>query len=100
MMNIKVTSILVLTTAVVAVAVVRAQHPLLDMVANQLVQKYQTSTCEQLWQERIAKQGQPKTPQEQEVVTMLQNNPQMRTEFINKVSAPIVNKLFDCGLIP
>jgi len=31
---------------------------------------------------------------------MLQNNPQMRAEFINKVAAPIANKMFECGMIP
>lgn len=25
------------------------QHPILNMVANKVIQKYQTSTCEQLW---------------------------------------------------
>ena len=25
---------------------------------------------------------------------------QMRTLFLNKVAAPIANKMFDCGMIP
>jgi hypothetical protein len=32
-------------------SVTRAQYPIMDRVANKVVQKYQTSTCEQLWQE-------------------------------------------------
>ena len=28
------------------------------------------------------------------------NNPAMRQAFIDKVAAPIANKLFDCGMIP
>jgi hypothetical protein len=31
---------------------------------------------------------------------MLKGDPAMRTEFINRVAAPIVNKMFECGLIP
>jgi hypothetical protein len=31
---------------------------------------------------------------------LLKQNPQLRTEFINKVAAPIVNKMFECGMIP
>jgi hypothetical protein len=31
---------------------------------------------------------------------MLRNDPQMRTEFLNRVAAPITNKLFECGMIP
>ena len=72
------------------------QFPMLDAVANKVVQKYQSSTCEQLWQ----KKGQPKSPEEQRVVGMLKSDPAMRTEFINRVAAPIVNKMFECGLIP
>jgi hypothetical protein len=37
---------------------------------------------------------------EQKALQMLRNDPQMRTAFINKVAAPIANKLFECGMIP
>ena len=73
-----------------------AQYPILDMVADRVVQKYQSSSCEQLWQ----KKGEPKTMEEQRVIGLLQSDPQMRTTFINKVAAPIANKMFECGMIP
>jgi hypothetical protein len=48
--------------------------------------------------------GQPPTGQkaqiEQRAIQILRNDPQMRTEFLNRVAAPIANKLFECGLIP
>jgi hypothetical protein len=72
------------------------QYPILDQVANRVVQKYQQSTCEQRWQKRY----QPESPREQEAVEALRNNPQMRAEFINRVAAPIANKMFECGLLP
>jgi hypothetical protein len=72
------------------------QHPLLDRAANKVVQKYQYSSCEQLWQER----GQPKSQREQEAVNFLRSDPQMRAAFIDRVAAPIANKLFECGMIP
>ena len=72
------------------------QHPLLDRVANKVVQKYQNSSCEQLWQER----GQPKSQREQEAVNFLRSDPQMRAAFIDRVAAPIANKMFECGMIP
>jgi hypothetical protein len=72
------------------------QYPLLDRVANKVVQKYQNSSCEQLWQER----GQPKSQREQEAVNFLRSDPQMRNIFIDRVAAPIANKLFECGMIP
>ena len=77
-----------------------AQYPIMDMVANKVIQKYQGSTCEQLWQEKAASQGKPKPEQEQRAIGMLKSDPQMREAFINKVAAPIVNKMFECGMIP
>jgi hypothetical protein len=37
---------------------------------------------------------------EQRAVQMLKQDPQMRQAFFAKVSAPIVNKMFECGMIP
>jgi hypothetical protein len=36
----------------------------------------------------------------QKAIQFLKTDPQMRTVFINKVAAPIANKMFECGLIP
>ena len=72
------------------------EHPILDKIANKVIQKYQQSSCEQLWQ----KKSEPKTPQEQEAIELLRNNPEIRTEFLNKIAPPIANKMFECGLIP
>jgi len=85
-----------LMLAFLVVGVAFAQYPLLDMMADKVVQKYQSSTCEQLWQQR----GQPKSQREQELIQMLQGDPQMRTNFINRIAAPVANKMFECGMIP
>ena len=74
------------------------QYPVMDAVANKIVTKYQQSSCEQLMQKR-AQKG-PPSPEEQKVIQMLRNDPQMRQAFINKIAAPIANKMFDCGMIP
>jgi hypothetical protein len=95
-MMIKLLSALAAVLALVLVGVAGAQYPVLDMVADRVVQKYQQSTCEQLWEAR----GKPKSQQEQEIIGMLRNDPQMRTAFINRVAAPIANKMFECGMIP
>ena len=73
-----------------------AQGAVLDMVAQKVIQKYQNATCEQLWEMK----GQPKTAEEQKAVQFLQQNPAAATDFINQVAAPIVNKMFQCGMIP
>jgi len=74
------------------------QHPLLDAFANKVIQKYQTSSCQELRMKKAEKA--PPTAQEQKIIQFMKSDPQMRREFINKVAAPIANKMFDCGMIP
>ena len=76
------------------------QYPIMDRVADKVIQKYQSSTCEQLAQERAQAKGKPKSAQEQRAVQLLREDPNMRTAFLNKVAAPIANKMFECGMIP
>jgi hypothetical protein len=73
-----------------------ADFPLMNAVADKVIQKYQNSTCEQLW----AQKQQPKSAEEQRVIALLKSDPQLRTAFMNKVAGPISNKMFDCGMIP
>jgi len=86
----------VAATAAVFAAVAYAQYPIMDRVAERVIQKYQSSSCEQLW----AQKSQPKSAEEQRVVGLLQSDPQMRQAFLNKVAGPISNKMFECGMIP
>ena len=69
-----------------------------DQVANKVIAKYQNSTCEQLWIKKSEKA--PPTPEEVKAITFLKSDPQMRAAFINKIAAPIANKMFECGMIP
>lgn len=86
--------------SVAAAGMVYAQFPVMNAVADRVIQKYQGSTCEQLWQERAAGQGKPKPEMEQRVIALLKQDPQMRQAFFDRVAAPIVNKMFECGMIP
>ena len=95
-MNKRIPVSIALAAAVVAGVVYAQQFPMLDAVAGKVVQKYQGSSCEQLWQ----KKGQPKSPEEQRIVGLLKNDPAMRAEFLNRVAGPIANKMFECGMIP
>lgn len=83
-------------SASIVAGAVAAQGMILDMVANKVIQKYESSTCEQLW---AAKQ-QPKSPEEQKAIQFLRNDPQARQAFLNKIAGPISNKMFECGMIP
>jgi hypothetical protein len=93
------TALLTLAAALLYVTVGSAQqYPVMDKVADKVIAKYQGSTCEQLWEKKAAKT--PPSAEEQKVISFLKSDPQMRQAFINKVAAPIANKMFDCGMIP
>ena len=76
------------------------QHPLVDAVAAKLVQKYQSSSCEQLAAERQAPKPPEREAMKQRVGQLLRQNPQVRMEFVSKVAAPIADKMILCGFIP
>ncbi len=96
-MNKRIISLAALAAVAVAVAgAVGGQGMIMDMVANKVVTKYQTATCEQLWQQK----SEPKSQEEQRAVNFLKNDPQARTAFINKIAGPVVNKMFECGMVP
>lgn len=80
----------------VSVAGAQEQFPIMDRVANKVIQKYRQSSCPQL----MAQRDQPKSPEEQRAMQLLRDDPQMRRAFIDRVAAPIANKMFECGMIP
>jgi hypothetical protein len=88
-----------LTLTLLYLSAANAQYPIMDAIAKNIIQKYQTSSCEQLYQQKAEKQ-QPSSEDEQKATGLLRGDPQMRQAFIGKIAAPIANKLFDCGLIP
>jgi hypothetical protein len=96
---------LVLVPALLCVCAAEAQapqqqYPLADMLAQKIIDKYTNSTCVQLAENKSEKPTGEKAQMEQRVVAALKADPQMRQYFINKVAAPIANKLFECGMIP
>ncbi len=88
-------SIAASTLALAAVAAY-AQMPVVDAIAGKVVQKYQSATCEQLWQNR----GKAPSPEEARVLGFLKQDAAARQEFFNKISGPVMNKMFECGMIP
>ena len=88
--------IAMLPIALFASAGTAQQYPLLDKVAAKVIAKYQSSTCEQLFEQK----SQPKSPEEQKFVQLLQSDPRLQQAFFAQVAAPIASRLFSCGLIP
>jgi hypothetical protein len=76
----------------------QSQYPIMDGIADKVVQKYQNSTCEQLWVKKS--EHAPPTREEQRALEILRGDPQMRAAFIARIAPPIANKMFDCAMIP
>jgi hypothetical protein len=45
----------------------------------------------------MAQRERPKSPQGQRVLQLLRHDPNMRRAFIDRVAAPIANKIFGCS---
>ena len=73
-----------------------AQGMLLDFAADKVIKKYQSSSCDEL----KALKGEPPSEKEKMAIEFLRNDAQARKAFIDKIAAPVLNKMFECGLIP
>ena len=82
-------------SALLVAGAASAQGMLLDAAADKVIMKYQTATCDQL----KAQKNEPPSDKQKEAIEFLRNDAQARTSFIDKIAAPVLNKMFDCGII-
>jgi hypothetical protein len=83
-----------------------SKEALLDGAANLVIAKYQNSSCAEIAQ--MKSQSNKSSPAsggaeaviQEKAIELLRNDPELRTEFINRVAGPIANKMFECNLIP
>ena len=73
-----------------------AQGMLLDYAADRVIQKVQTQSCQELKQHR----DDPKSEKEKAALEFLRTDSQARIAFIDKIAAPVANKMFECGMFP
>jgi hypothetical protein len=92
----KSTGAVVMISALIVAGAASAQGMLLEFAADKVITKYQTATCDDL----KAQRKEPPTDKEKEAIEYLRNDSQARIFFINKIAAPVLNKMFDCGMIP
>jgi hypothetical protein len=76
------------------------QYPIADKLADKIIAKYQTSSCAQLKAQKEAPPNAQHEEMETKVIDLLKQNPPMRQHFLNRIAGPIVNKMFECGMIP
>lgn len=68
----------------------------INIVADKVIEKYKNATCEELREQK----AKPKSDQEKNIIEILKDDSQMRTAFVDKIAAPVVNKMFECGMVP
>ena len=78
----------------------QSQYPIADKLADKIIAKYQTSSCDQLKAQKQAPANAQHEEMETKVIDLLKQNPPMRQHFLNRIAGPIVNKMFECGMIP
>jgi hypothetical protein len=88
--------VLAAVSALVVAGACTAQGMLQDYAADKVIQKFQAASCEQL----KAQKTEPPSEKEKAAIAFLRNDDQARKIFIDKIAAPVLNKMFECGMIP
>jgi hypothetical protein len=89
-------SIAVFVASLIAAGAVAAQGMLVNDAADKVIKKYQAASCDQL----KAQKAEPPSEKEKIALDFLREDPKVRVAFIDKIAAPVLNKMFDCGMIP
>jgi hypothetical protein len=86
----------VLVSTLLVASSALAQGMLLDFAADKVIKKFTTSTCDEL----KAMKGEPPSEKEKMAIDFLRNDAQARKDFIDKIAPTVMNKLFECDMIP
>ena len=86
----------VFALVMVVAGVTAAQGPLVDAAADKVVKKFEAATCDQL----KAQKNEPPSEKEKIALDLLRDDPKARVAFIDKIAAPVLNKMFECSIIP
>jgi len=86
----------VFVSALIVAGAVAAQGMLVDAAADKVIKKYQAATCDQL----KAQKAEPPSEKEKIALDLLRDDPKARVAFVDKIAAPVLNKMFECSIIP
>jgi len=92
-------ALLVLSCAQLALCQAQQQYPIADKVADKIIMKYQTSSCDQLKAQKAQGANEQHEEMQEKVMELLKKDPAMRKHFLDRIAGPIVNKMFECGMI-
>jgi hypothetical protein len=83
-------------SAVIVAGAAAAQGMLVDTAADKVIAKYQTASCDQL----KAQKSEPPGEKEKIALDLLRADTKARVAFVDKIATPVLNKMFECSMIP
>jgi hypothetical protein len=86
----------VFASVLVVAGAVAAQGVFVDAAADRVIKKFEAATCDQL----KAQKNEPPSEKEKIALDLLRDDPKARVAFIDKIAAPVLNKMFECDIIP
>ena len=92
----KSTGVTVFVGTMMIAGAVAAQGVLVDAAADKVIKKFEAATCDQL----KAQKNEPPSEKEKIALDLLRDDPKARVAFIDKIAAPVLNKMFECDIIP
>ena len=90
------TGVVVFVSAMVVAGAVAAQGMLVEAAADKVIKKYQAATCDQLKEQRVN----PPSVKDKIALDFLRDDPKARVAFVDQIAAPVLNKMFECNMIP
>jgi hypothetical protein len=89
-------SVVVFVSAMIVAGTLAAQGMLVDAAADRVIAKYQAASCDQL----KAQKREPPSEKEKLALDLLREDAKARVAFVAKIAAPVLNKMFECNMIP
>jgi len=89
-------SVAVFVSVLIVAGAVAAQGMLVDEAADKVIKKYEVASCDQL----KALKAEPPSEKEKIAMDLLKADPKARVAFVDKIAAPVLNKMFECSMIP
>jgi hypothetical protein len=86
----------VFASVMVVAGATAAQGVLVDAAADKVIKKFEAATCDEL----KAQRNEPPSEKEKIALDLLRDDPKARVAFIDKIAAPVLNKMFECSIIP
>ena len=89
-------SVAVFVSALIVAGAMAAQGVLVDEAADKVIKKYELASCDQL----KALKAEPPSEKEKIAMDLLKADSKARVAFVDKIAAPVLNKMFECSMIP